>query len=145
MMAAFGRHRDSGVAPSLPQSPVFERRLPCGPTQRARESQCQCPGTLDKHPARTAVMGIDGRDLPPRILHAARRLQLRRRTQAAARLAASSLRVFILDYFRTCATEDGHRSAGHGQGMFLSQQQERIEMRAMKAHAAERAEGLKHV
>ena len=27
---------------------------------------------------------------------------------------ASSLRVFILDYFRTSATEDGHRSAGHG-------------------------------
>ena len=46
---------------------------------------------------------------------------------------ASSLRVFILDYFRTSATEDGHRNAGHGQGMFLSQQQERMEMRAMQA------------
>lgn len=37
----------------------------------------------------------------------------------------SSLRVFILDYFCVCATEDGHRQAGHGQGMFLSQQRER--------------------
>jgi len=37
----------------------------------------------------------------------------------------SSLRVFILDYFSTCATEDGHRRAGHGQGMFLSQQHDR--------------------
>ena len=37
----------------------------------------------------------------------------------------SSLRVFILDYFRTSATEDGHSHAGHGQGMFLSQQQEK--------------------
>ena len=34
---------------------------------------------------------------------------------------SSSLRVFILDYFRRCATEDGHRKrVGHGQGMFLS-------------------------
>lgn len=46
---------------------------------------------------------------------------------------ASSLRVFILEYFHRCATEDGHRSAGHGQGMFLLQQRERLEMRAMKA------------
>jgi predicted DNA-binding ribbon-helix-helix protein len=45
---------------------------------------------------------------------------------------ASSLRVFILGYFRTCATEDGHRSARHGQGMFLSEQQERLQMRTMK-------------
>jgi hypothetical protein len=48
---------------------------------------------------------------------------------------ASSLRVFIVDYFRRCATEDGHRHAGHGQGMFLAQQQERREMRAVKADA----------
>jgi len=41
---------------------------------------------------------------------------------------ASSLRVFILDYFHRCATEDGHRRAGHGQGMFMSEQQERLEM-----------------
>jgi predicted DNA-binding ribbon-helix-helix protein len=50
----------------------------------------------------------------------------------------SSLRVFILDYFRTCATEDGHRRAGHGQGMFLAQQRERLEMRKPKADALER-------
>ena len=37
----------------------------------------------------------------------------------------SSLRVFIHDYFSTCATEDGHKRAGHGQGMFLSQQHDR--------------------
>jgi predicted DNA-binding ribbon-helix-helix protein len=46
---------------------------------------------------------------------------------------ASSLRVFILGYFHTSSTEAGHRNVGHGQGMFLSQQQERWEMRAMKA------------
>jgi predicted DNA-binding ribbon-helix-helix protein len=51
---------------------------------------------------------------------------------------ASSLRVFIVDYFRRCATEDGHRHAGHGQGMFLPQQRELREMRAMKAHRRER-------
>ena len=50
----------------------------------------------------------------------------------------SSLRVFILGYFRTCATEDGHRSSGHGQGMFLSQQQERRQMRAVKVNGLER-------
>ena len=41
----------------------------------------------------------------------------------------SSLRVFMLDYFRTSATEHGHSHAGHGQGMFLSEQQERMQMR----------------
>jgi predicted DNA-binding ribbon-helix-helix protein len=46
---------------------------------------------------------------------------------------ASSLRVFILGYFHTSSTEAGHRNAGHCQGMFLCQQQERWEMRAMKA------------
>src|SRR5271155_2867142 len=51
---------------------------------------------------------------------------------------ASSLRVVILDYFRTSSTEDGHRRAGHGQGMFLVQQQERREVRAVKAEAVER-------
>jgi predicted DNA-binding ribbon-helix-helix protein len=51
---------------------------------------------------------------------------------------ASSLRVFILDYFRRCATEDGHRSAGHGQGMFMSVQQERRQVRAMKAETLDR-------
>jgi predicted DNA-binding ribbon-helix-helix protein len=50
----------------------------------------------------------------------------------------SSLRVFILDYFRKSSTQDGHRCAGHGQGMFMSQQQERMEMRAMKADALDR-------
>jgi predicted DNA-binding ribbon-helix-helix protein len=60
---------------------------------------------------------------------------------------ASSLRVFILGYFHTSSTEIGHRNAGHCQGMFLSQQQERWEMRAMKAHAVEREgpDGLKGV
>jgi predicted DNA-binding ribbon-helix-helix protein len=42
---------------------------------------------------------------------------------------ASSLRVFILDYFRLAATEDGHRHAGHGQGLFLAEQEERKQMR----------------
>jgi predicted DNA-binding ribbon-helix-helix protein len=46
---------------------------------------------------------------------------------------ASSLRVVILDYFRTSSTEDGHRHAGHGQGMFMSEQLERQEMRRLKA------------
>lgn len=50
----------------------------------------------------------------------------------------SSLRVFILDYFRTSATEEGHTRAGHGQGMFLVQQQERREMRAVKVEGVER-------
>ena len=50
----------------------------------------------------------------------------------------SSLRVFILEYFRISATEDGHNRAGHGQGMFLAQQQERREMRATKADGLER-------
>jgi predicted DNA-binding ribbon-helix-helix protein len=50
----------------------------------------------------------------------------------------SSLRVFILSYFRTCATEDGHRSSGHGQGMFLSQQHERRQMRTLRADALDR-------
>jgi predicted DNA-binding ribbon-helix-helix protein len=50
---------------------------------------------------------------------------------------ASSLRIFILDYFRTSATEDGHRSAGHGQGMFLCEQQERKQMRKPKADSSD--------
>jgi predicted DNA-binding ribbon-helix-helix protein len=50
----------------------------------------------------------------------------------------SSLRVFILDYFRTSATEHGHIHAGHRQGMFLSEQQERRQMRKLKADAMER-------
>jgi predicted DNA-binding ribbon-helix-helix protein len=49
----------------------------------------------------------------------------------------SSLRVFILDYFHKSSNEDGHRAAGHGQGMFISQQQERREMRAIKADRPE--------
>ena len=47
---------------------------------------------------------------------------------------ASSLRVFILDYFRTSATEDGHIRVGHGQGMFLSEQEERRRSRTIKAN-----------
>jgi predicted DNA-binding ribbon-helix-helix protein len=46
---------------------------------------------------------------------------------------ASSLRVFVLDYFRKSSNEDGHRSSGHGQGMFLYQEQERKQMRTDKA------------
>jgi hypothetical protein len=41
-------------------------------------------------------------------------------------------------YFRTSATEDGHRNARHGQGMFLSEQRKRLEMRGVKAAALER-------
>ena len=48
---------------------------------------------------------------------------------------ASSLRVFILGYFRTSATEEGHQRARHGQGMFLAQQQERREMRKLRANS----------
>ena len=51
---------------------------------------------------------------------------------------ASSLRVFILRYFHTSATEDGHIRAGHGQGMFLAEQQERKEIRVVKADATDR-------
>ena len=50
----------------------------------------------------------------------------------------SSLRVFILDYFHASSTEDGHRTAGHGQGMFLSEQRKRVEMRGAKGNGLER-------
>jgi hypothetical protein len=46
---------------------------------------------------------------------------------------ASSLRIFILDYFRASATEDGHRNAEHGRGMFLAEQRKRLELRGVKA------------
>lgn len=49
----------------------------------------------------------------------------------------SWLRVFVLDYFRSAATEEGHRQAGHGQGMFMSQQVERREMPSMKGDVLE--------
>jgi predicted DNA-binding ribbon-helix-helix protein len=45
----------------------------------------------------------------------------------------SSLRVFILDYFRKSSTEDGHSSAGHGRNMFMSQQQDRWMMRDIRS------------
>ena len=45
---------------------------------------------------------------------------------------SSSLRAFMLDYFRNSSTEDGHMSAGHGQSMFMSQQQERWLMRDIR-------------
>jgi predicted DNA-binding ribbon-helix-helix protein len=51
---------------------------------------------------------------------------------------ASSLRVFVLSYFQTCATEDGHQRAGHGQGMFLAVQEELKQMRASKPDQPER-------
>jgi hypothetical protein len=47
---------------------------------------------------------------------------------------ASSLRVFILDYFRKSATEGGHRRVGHGQGMFMSKQEERGKIHSIKAN-----------
>jgi predicted DNA-binding ribbon-helix-helix protein len=39
---------------------------------------------------------------------------------------SSSLRIFMLDYFRNSSTEDGHMSAGHGPNMFMSQQQDSL-------------------
>jgi predicted DNA-binding ribbon-helix-helix protein len=45
---------------------------------------------------------------------------------------SSSLRVFILDYFRKSSTEDGHMSAEHGRNMFMSQQQDRWLMRDIR-------------
>jgi len=51
---------------------------------------------------------------------------------------ASSLRVVVLDYFHTSATETGHSHAGHGQGMFMSEQQERLEMRKLAAERRDR-------
>jgi predicted DNA-binding ribbon-helix-helix protein len=44
----------------------------------------------------------------------------------------SSLRVFILDYFRNSSTEDGHFRAGHGRSMFMSQQKDRWMMRDIR-------------
>jgi predicted DNA-binding ribbon-helix-helix protein len=42
-------------------------------------------------------------------------------TTVEARRRASSLtaalRVFVMDYFRTASTEDGHNQAGHGVGL----------------------------
>ncbi len=46
---------------------------------------------------------------------------------------SSSLRAFILEYFRKSSTEDGHMSAGHGRNMFMSQQQDRWIMRDIRA------------
>jgi hypothetical protein len=45
---------------------------------------------------------------------------------------SSSLRVFMLEYFRNSSTEDGHMSAGHGRNMFMSQQQVRWLMRDIR-------------
>ena len=45
---------------------------------------------------------------------------------------SSSLRVFMLDYFRKSSTERGHVSAGHGRNMFMSQQQDRWLMRDIR-------------
>jgi predicted DNA-binding ribbon-helix-helix protein len=57
---------------------------------------------------------------------------------------ASSLRILILDYFRSSATEEGHKRAGHGQGMFLVQQKENRERRATRAYTPEPPDELKH-
>src|ERR1700691_332266 len=46
---------------------------------------------------------------------------------------SSSLRAFILEYFRKSSTEDGHMSAGHGRNMFMSQQQDRWLMRDIRS------------
>jgi hypothetical protein len=43
----------------------------------------------------------------------------------------------MLDYFPTSSSEDGHRSAGHGQGMFLAQQEGRREIRSIGASAVD--------
>ena len=53
---------------------------------------------------------------------------------------ASSLRVFILDYFHASATEGGHRNAGHGQGMFMLKRQHRRHRRDASRRASD---GLK--
>jgi len=53
---------------------------------------------------------------------------------------SSSLRAFMLDYFRDSSTEDGHMSAGHGRNMFMSQQQDRWLMRDIRTR---RATGLR--
>jgi len=45
---------------------------------------------------------------------------------------SSSLRVFMLEYFRNSSTEKGHLSAGHGRNMFMSQQQDRWLMRDIR-------------
>ena len=45
---------------------------------------------------------------------------------------SSSLRAFMLEYFRKSSTEDGHRDAGHGRNMFMSQQQDRWLMRDIR-------------
>ena len=52
-----------------------------------------------------------------------------RKTQGSS--LTSSIRVEILDYFVKSATEDGHRRAGHGQGMFMAQRREREEIRSI--------------
>jgi predicted DNA-binding ribbon-helix-helix protein len=58
---------------------------------------------------------------------------------------SSSLRVFILEYFRKSSTEDGHSSAGHGRNMFMSQQQDRWMMRDIRNRRSyEPPDGLKH-
>ena len=88
--------------------------------------------TPDQRPARTADMGE--RTFAVMWPYASRRRES----------LTSSLRVFILDYFRTSATEEGHRTAGHGQGMFIAQQRERLEMRASKADCRETREGSNH-
>ena len=44
----------------------------------------------------------------------------------------SSLQVFILDYFMSSSTEDGHFRAGYGQSMFMSQQKDRWLMRDLR-------------
>ena len=45
---------------------------------------------------------------------------------------SSSLQAFMLDYFRNSSTDEGHLNAGHGQSMFMSQQEERWLMREIK-------------
>ena len=51
---------------------------------------------------------------------------------------SSSLRVFMLDYFRNSSTEDGHMIAGHGRNMFMSQQKDRWLMRDIRTRRTTR-------
>jgi len=49
----------------------------------------------------------------------------------------SSLRVFMLDYFRASATESGHKRAGHGKGMFMLKRRQRRHRRDASRRASD--------
>ena len=50
---------------------------------------------------------------------------------------ASSLRVFMLDYFRASVTESGHKRAGHGKGMFMLKRRQRRHRRDASRRASD--------